>query len=467
MLRDRNATRPLIFNGLDRRTGEYLLPPMSVQELSEHLRAGTVDLRGEPRGEPVPGVDPKDLSTSGWGVIFPRDAGEEIREALSELLEHRRAQATKCDDHDDHYYQEYSGSRGFLPGDLKRTWLKRRGVGPGPADPARVPYYLLIVGDPQEIPYEFQFRLSLQYAVGRLHFDAPEEYARYAHRVVAAENAPPTRPRRLAIFGVENPDDPATTYSSEDLVRPLLRNLAADGGGWEVSSFLAAEATKDRLRRLLGGAETPALVFTAGHGLGLCAEDPEPPGTLGALVCQDWPGPKAGGPLGPEHYFAAEDVAGDAELGGLISFHFACFSAGLPRCDSYVCESPGQPAVLSPRPYLARLPQRLLGRGALAVIGHVDRARGFSYVWPGAGSQPQTIEATLRRLMDGFPVGTAVRYLSERSADLACDLDAELRRVRDGEPPDHETIVDLGIAYVDARSYLVLGDPAVRLQVRG
>ncbi len=464
MLGDRNATHRLIFNGLDRRTGKYLLPPMSVEELSGQLKAGAVEMMGEPRGEPVPGVDPKDLATSGWGVIFPRDTGEEIREALSKLLDHRRAQATQGDGR---YYQEYSGSRGYLPQDVKRTWLKRRGVGPGPADPARVPYYLLIVGDPQQIPYEFQFRLSLQYAVGRLHFDTPEEYAQYAHRVVAAENAPPMRPRQLAIFGVDNSDDPATRYSSEDLVQPLLRKLTADGDDWEVKPFLAEEATKDRLRRLLGGAETPALVLTASHGLGFCAEDADPPGTLGALVCQDWPGPKVGGPLTPDHYFAAEDVAADADLRGLISFHFACFSAGLPRCDSYVYESPGQPAVLAPRPYLARLPQRLLGHGALAVIGHVDRARGFSYVWPGAGAQPQTIEATLMRLMQGYPAGTAARYLSERSADLACDLQAELRRVREGEPADHETIVDLGIAYIDARSYLVLGDPAVRLQVRG
>ena len=99
------------------------------------------------------------------------------------------------------------------------------------------------------------------------------------------------------------------------------------------------------------------------------------------------------------------------------------------------------------------------------MIGHIDRARGFSYVWPGAGSQPHTIEATLRRLMDGYPVGTAARYLSERYGDLAGELAAENERTRAGDPADEETLVDLWTAYTDARGYMVLGDPAARISL--
>jgi len=42
-----------------------------------------------------------------------------------------------------------------------------------------------------------------------------------------------------------------------------------------------------------------------------------------------------------------------------------------------------------PEPFVGALPRALLGReaGALAVVGHVDRALGYSFVWPGAGRQ--------------------------------------------------------------------------------
>src|SRR5207244_3017951 len=179
-----------------------------------------------------------------------------------------------------HYFQEFSGERGYHAGESKRAFLTSRGAAPsGAADPEALPYYLLLVGGPEAIPYPLQYQLDVQYAVGRICFDTPRQYAQYAHSVVAAERANP-RPRRAVLVGVANPDDRPTQASAVQLVQPLadhLRDWQAsqpEAQRWTVQSTIGAEATKARFGSLLGGADTPALLFTASHGLGFNSGDP-------------------------------------------------------------------------------------------------------------------------------------------------------------------------------------------------
>jgi hypothetical protein len=323
-------------------------------------------------------------------------------------------------------------------------------------------------------PIHVQYQLDVEYAVGRVHFDTAEEYARYAQSVVAAETCPPARPRRAVFFGVQNRDDTATRLSAEHLVKPLARSLEertreeSQSAGWELTTLLASEATKARLGRLLGGDETPAFLFTASHGVGFDRDDPRRRAHQGALLCQDWAGPlrARGKPVAPDVYFAATDVSDDAPPQGLIAFHFACYGAGTPSHDDFPDLSLGRREELSPHPFLARLPQRLLGHpkgGALAVIGHVERAWGCSFHWPRAGEQVGAFEAALLRLLHGHPVGSAMEWLNQRYAALSTELSEELQELRFGKEPDEEMLSGLWISNNDARSYVVLGDPAVRL----
>ena len=182
---------PLIFNGIDGATGDYLLPPLTTRDISKIAQGEKLDpahlqdlmQRWLQVSQPHFGVrelsqgDATQLARTGWGVIFAHDADPAIREALAPLLDRRKAQAGA---EKEKYYQEYTGVRAYRPGESKQQWLARNGAGPGPADPDKVPYYLLLVGDPEAIPFRFQYQLDVQYAVGRIHFDTVEEYSEYA-----------------------------------------------------------------------------------------------------------------------------------------------------------------------------------------------------------------------------------------------------------------------------------------------
>jgi hypothetical protein len=181
-------------NGVNGVTGRYQLPTLTAEQIARLALGESSDVRGLRRGpseevqelrtrmdslQPRFGVysDPNDLGDTGWGLIVARDVDPAVLEALAPLIEHRRAAAMGR-------FRTFSGDYGYRPGLLGREFLARQRKGPGPLDPDRVPYYLLIVGSPEAIPFEFQQALSVQYAVGRLHFATLEQYANYARMVV-------------------------------------------------------------------------------------------------------------------------------------------------------------------------------------------------------------------------------------------------------------------------------------------
>jgi hypothetical protein len=467
----------ILINGINGATGQYLLPPLTAQDIARVAKGEKLDpahlqellQRYERATQPSFAVrqlgvgDATKLARSGWGVIFAHDADPAIIEALRPLLDWRKAQAGA---EKERYYQEYTGPRGYRPGESKQQFLARHGAGPGPADPEKVPYYLLLVGDPEAIPFRFQYQLDVQYAVGRIHFDTADDYSRYAQNVIAAEQSAPAPSPRGVFFGVRNAGDQATQLSADHLVKPLAEKIAGAMPKWSIDTVLADDATKSRLGRHVGGADTPRFIFSASHGMGFPNGDTRQLAHQGALLCQDWPGPMQWNAEIPhDFYFAGDDIGTTGSLAGTIAFFFACYGAGTPRLDDFAHLATGTPIDISPRGFIAQLPQRLLARGTLAVIGHVERAWGCSFVWKRAGEQLAVFESALRRLLAGDPVGYALEFFNERYAELSSDLTSELEEIKYGKASDDWEISGMWTANNDARSYIIVGDPAARLAV--
>ena len=457
----------LYFNGINGATGEYGLPAMTPHQLAQVVSGEEIDegflselkQRREAHWGVEEGVDPTDVSKSGWGFIMAHNADPAIKEALSELLEHRQRQTGEK-------YREYLGPEGYRPNETKNKWLGRHGMGAGPADPDKVPYYLLIVGDPETIPYRFQNQLDVQYAVGRIHFDTLDEYAAYARSVVQSETSGLALPKQATFFGVRTPDDPATMMSADHMIKPLSIKMA-EQTSWQINTLLEAQATKANLANLINSGKTPTLLYIASHGMGFPNGDARQLPHQGALLCQDWPGAgKWKQPIPPDFYFSADDVSSDARLLGSMAFFFACYGAGTPRLDEFAQQATKQRTEIAAQAFISHLPRRLLSHpqgGMLAVIGHVERAWGYSFMWDRAGEQLVPFESTLQSVMSGKPIGYALEYFNERYAEISSDLTVMIEDLNFGGKVDEVALAGMWTANNDARAYVIIGDPAVRL----
>ncbi|MEN3333320.1 MAG: hypothetical protein V7641_2685 [Blastocatellia bacterium] len=412
--------------------------------------------------------DANDLEQAGWGVIFHSQAAPAVKAALQPLLKRRSREARKR-------YKVFENSDGYQPGESAIRWLARHRVRPEIVDPdLGVPFYLMIVGSPEEIPFEFQYALDVYWAVGRLHFDEVEAYARYAQSVVDYETATSVpNARKISIFSTSHDFDTATQMFSNYVALPLangdkLKEPLGQRLNYSLESFIGKEATKENLNRILSGLTDggpPALLLSGSHGMVYSKDDPRLANGQGALVCQDWSGY---GDITESDCYGADNLPADAKVQGLIHFFFACYSAGWPMLDDFQAPLDGQSKQISPKPLMSRLPQRLLSHaagGALATLGHVDRAWSYSFHSARIGGQIQGFRDVMTRILRGDRVGYATDQFDIRRVAVSDRLADKLRDIARGAQVSDNQLLGLWIERNDARNYVVLGDPAVRLRV--
>ena len=236
----------------------------------------------------------------------------------------------------------------------------------------------------------------------------------------------------------------------------------------------ANRATRSGGQRTPGGAAgrwgTPALLFSACHGLGFPNGHPLQYTHQGSLLTQEWPGPKQhSGQIPENYYFSADDLSEQARLFGTLVFLFACYGAGTPQLDEFSQAAlKDSRAEIAPKPFLAALPQRLLSHpngSALALVGHVDRAWGYSFYWGSAKRQLAVFESAFNLLLNGFPIGAALDPFNIRYAEISANLNDLLEDISFGKKYEPRELAGIWTANNDARNYVIIGDPAVRMMV--
>jgi hypothetical protein len=474
----------IAFNGIDATTGDYLINPMKESEASrialDHpqdkntvsainivKRQAEVEHLG-----PAFDINAEDVTQAGWAIVFHQDEDQKVKDALAPLIEHRRQQVG-----DDEIVKVLE----YRDGDQVLPWLARHKLKFGPVEPEKVPYYVLIAGSPERIPFAFGQLLDVVYAVGRLHFDSADQYGQYAQSVIEYESGQKVPNGKEVVFwGPRNKNDKPTKLSSEHLIKPLA--LGADGGksvieraaktakvAYAAKLFDPENSTKENLTTVFrpeAGKSAPCLLFTASHGIGWPNGDANQRGAQGALLCQNFPG-RGLGPLKTDHYFAAADLPADARVHGLVCFHFACFSAGTPEADRFSYQPGTPPQALAPHPFFSALPQALLSHqqgGALGVIGHVERAWQNSIITAGAGTQLLPFENAIGFILKGLPLGWALKEFNEVFAANSTDLTNVIRDKEAGVEVSDRRLAELWLERNDAEGYVLMGDPAVGLR---
>jgi len=402
-------------------------------------------------------LDADKLEIAGWAVIFGASVSQQIKTNLSPLLDLRKQQVAS-----DTLFKSLDPP---AAAQSASDWLRAHKTSLNVVDPSMgVPFYVLIVASPADISFEFQYELDLYWAVGRLWLQNEADYECYAHSVVSYENAQNTVPtsRKMVIFApdYDGKDNGAGKLLCDNLATPLAAAFS-NSKRFSTQSFIGAAATKDTLNHIFDGSDPegpPALLFTGSHGLLKLPTSPNLADQQGSIVCQNWLSP----PL-PECYYSAADLPANTKVHGMVYFLMACYGVGWPSNDTFNLQ---KKVAISPAPMMSRLPQALLGRenGALAVLGHIDRAWSCSYNVDGEPPQNQSFRDVITKIMSGYRLGSATDQFNLRWAALTIPLADILQKMRTRRGLDRQA-ANLWTIRNDARNYILHGDPAIKLHV--
>src|SRR3954452_7707581 len=127
-----SKSNAFVFNGVDAGTGDYRFPRLSADEILSAVAASPAE---PTQRKLMPGIDPKNLGETGWGVVFHAEEDPAILKALAPLLEHRTRMATTRKN----LFRIFRGETGYSAADKDvEAFLSRRGAMTGGIKPERM-----------------------------------------------------------------------------------------------------------------------------------------------------------------------------------------------------------------------------------------------------------------------------------------------------------------------------------------
>lgn len=423
--------------------------------------------------------DRSHLDVQRWGLIAPEGkAGDALLEAMKPLIDFRTEE------------QKAPPMVFRVPPDMDRKkstqWLYDVYESEDIDEPDR-PYYLCLLGSPEQASLEFQHTVGHTAYVGRVHFDKPDGeidvtgYDEYARKVVRyAREGFTSEPPEL-LFYVAPDGSKATANAGPKLVSPTIEASvrAVEKGRFPAIVRQVDAKSVDKFFEVHASSR-PSVLLTVSHGLGGSVEDygSEDAQRLrqGALM------------VGHKEIVDAEAMAAKTFLPGGLWLFFACFGAGTPATSEYFkwlsqlaqtgSYKQSAKSVLSSLSssgsgFIAALPQAALRNpnGPLGVIGHIDLAWNYSYINPSNPSESRSSKYTrvLHTMTRGARIGSAHDEITEGFRVANFELSSMYESAEDAriagrpDPIDPKKRGQIWMFRNDLRGYVLLGDPAVRL----
>lgn len=337
-----------------------------------------------------------------------------------------------------------------------------RGIAPG-----RLPWYLLLVGSPEVLPWSVQYLLNTSAFVGRLDL---EEAAleRYVDALLSNWSGAACRPDRPVVWGVDHGGTDITRLMRQSIADPVAERLASDPQiNGNVRKLTGPGASAAALIGALSEA-TPALVVTTSHGM------------TGPLHDRDLMGRQLGLLVDEEHKLLDPDSLLAAwQPDGAIWYSHACCSAGSDAETRYKGLVPKDSTVeqvllgvagLGAR--VAPLPTRLLGaeKPLRAFVGHVEP----TFDWTLRAETRQILTTNIRQalydhLYQAQPetLGMAFRECYLSVGQLLAQRDEAERQFNKGKPGADAAALRCRLTAYDRQSLVILGDPTAALPPLG
>lgn len=325
-----------------------------------------------------------------------------------------------------------------------------------------IPYYLLICGTPDQVPWELQYVLNGHYAVGRLHLTGPA-LETYVTALLLEWKGQGADTRNALVWAVNHGGDDITALMRDVIAARVRDKLAHDTDLAAGLQFLdgAGNATASELVKCLSG-NNPAVIITTSHGQTYPLDDLATLGNeLGSLVDQGYASVKP------------SDLLKVWQPAGAIWYAHACCSAGASAqtmFDGLTQEGSDVDRVLkgvaAVGNKVAPLPTELLGaaKPLRAFIGHVEPTFDWTLKNPDTNqSLTSSLEDALyTELYQPAPVGYAFRKWYDRLASLYISYDQEMVAFGRGNNTRAAMLKDL-LSARDVQSTVLLGDPTATL----